>query len=440
MKSLTDRVPPHSEELERSVLSACMTSKEALYEAVSRLKPEHLYKSVHQKIYKKILELETGDIVTLTEHLPDNYLDITGIACLAASKNSLNIHIDEILDRYAKRKTIESCIETIESCYDKDTKVSSITNNLHYNLYKAIEGHNNSEPQLVSDLIPETLTKLKEEHTKKTRDALTGLIDLDNILYMSNGDLVLIAARPSMGKSALASQIGRYNAVNLKKHVAIFSLEMSKHSLVSRDIFGEAGISLHDFRTGVLPKRDYPKIPIACEPLSEHPYWIDDQSSLSPIQLRSKCNYIKARTGLDLIIIDYLQLMSADGRHDSRRAEIEYISRSLKEIAKEFDVPLIALSQLSRGPEARKPPKPLLSDLRESGSIEQDADAVLFIYRAEQYSSKAEYKNRGELILAKQRNGPVGTVHVGYNKKSIKFFDLTKDDKDDITKHWSDDR
>jgi replicative DNA helicase len=214
---------------------------------------------------------------------------------------------------------------------------------------------------------------------------------------------------------------------------------MSKHSLVSRDIFGDAGISLHDFRTGVLPKRDYPKIPIACEPLSEHPYWIDDQSSLSPIQLRSKCNYIKARTGLDLIIIDYLQLMYADGRHDSRRAEIEYISRSLKEIAKEFDVPLIALSQLSRGPEARKPPKPLLSDLRESGSIEQDADAVLFIYRAEQYSSKAEYKNKGELILAKQRNGPVGTVHVGYNKKSIKFFDLTKDDKDDITKHWSDD-
>jgi replicative DNA helicase len=281
----------------------------------------------------------------------------------------------------------------------------------------------------IGALLPDTLTRF-ESYAKGTIPGIkTGIVKLDTILGgWQNGDLVIIAGRPSMGKTSFALCSAMYAATAHQTNVLVFSLEMPKSQLSDRMVCMGASVSLHTVRSGRLPRRDWPKIAESCGPLSNAPIYIDDTAAVSPVDIRSKCQIVKSKFGLSLIIIDYLQLMSVANAGkkygENRQQEISHISRSLKEIAKEFNVPVVALSQLSRSLESRENKRPQLSDLRESGAIEQDADVVMFVYRDEVYNDNSDKRGTAELIIGKQRNGPIGMVRCAFDSATMVFKNL----------------
>jgi replicative DNA helicase len=341
------------------------------------------------------------------------------------------------VEYYAKilreKETLRELITTAASittdCFDNEIEAQELLDRAESKIFSISESRIKNRFESVGQLLPRTFEEIADFYTKGSfKGVLTGFTELDEMTTgLQKSDLVIIAGRPSMGKTSFALSIAINAAVHGKRSTAIFSLEMSKQQLVQRLLCGEARVNMHLLRSGKLPKRDLPRLSLAAGPLSEAPLYIDDTPGISVLEVRAKARRLKAQNNLDLVIVDYLQLMGSSGSVESRQQEISQISRSLKGVAKELDVPLVVLSQLSRAPEQRTGNhRPQLSDLRESGAIEQDADVVMFVYRDEVYNREDEaVKGKAEIIIGKQRNGPIGSVNVSFIKDYARFDNLS---------------
>lgn len=437
------KIPPHSKEAEESVLGALMLSKEAITTSIEILKPEDFYTPAHSEICSAVLAIynrnEPADIVTVKEELNRRNIleEIGGVTYLAnltsvvVSVSNTEYYCKIIKEKSTLRKLIDVSDEVMGKAFSPEAKADAIIEVAEKNIFDITQQSHRQ------GLVPVSQVMLKSFHEIEQRaanpDKLTGLttgfVDLDNQLSgLQKSDLILLAARPSMGKTALMVNIATNAATKGKAVVAMFSLEMSKEQLMQRIISSMAHVDLQKVISGNLNEDEWFKILQASNAIGEMDLLIDDTAGISPLELKAKCRRLKMEKGLDLIVIDYLQLMQMGGRVESRQQEISAISRSLKAIAKELEVPLIALSQLSRMPETRTDHRPILSDLRESGAIEQDADVVMFLYRDEYYNKEeSEKPNIGEVIIAKHRNGPTGTVELMFKKEFTKFLNLERE-------------
>ena len=429
---------PQSIEAEKSVLGSMMIDKNVIAQAVEILSAEDFYRDAHKYIFKSIVEMyqrdEPIDEITLLEHLKStdrleksggiSYITEIGSSVLTTANVKSYIKIVE--DKATLRKLIDSSTKIIESCYNNQDDVEKVIDVAEQKIFDLAEKKSSSDFEPLSDILErgfeqiETLFNNKGEVT----GVGSGFKDLDDLTSgFQKGDMILIAARPSMGKTTFALNIAEHAALREGKSVVIFSLEMSKEQLAYKLLCSEANVDMLKLRTGNLEDKDWENIARASGPLSSAKIYIDDTAGVSIMEMRSKCRRLKIEYGIDLILIDYLQLMSGSGE-ESRQQEVSEISRNIKAIAKEMQCTVIALSQLSRAPEQRADHRPMLSDLRESGSIEQDADLVMFLYRDEYYNKETEEKNVAECIIAKQRNGPVGNVKLAWIGQFSKFGNL----------------
>ena len=439
------RLQPQAVDLEEAVLGAMMLEQSAVNQAIDILKPESFYKEAHQKIYSALLSLfqkgEPIDILTTTQELKlQGQLDVVGgpfyIAQLTnrvGSTVNVEYHARIIAQKYIQRELIRISSEIIKDAFEETTDVFDLLDKAESNLFQVAEGNIRKNYDSMSNIMRETIANI--EAARKNTDGVSGIpsgfTDLDRITSgWQRSDMVVLAARPGMGKTAFVLSMARNMAVDHGVPVAVFSLEMASAQLVQRLIASESEISAEKLRRGDLQDHEYQQLHQRIGKLSDAPLFIDDTPALSIFELRAKCRRLKAQHGIQLIIIDYLQLMTAGSDKGNREQEISSISRSIKSIAKELDVPIIALSQLSRSVETRGGDKrPILSDLRESGAIEQDADIVSFIYRPEYYGIDEDGEGNptagtGELIIAKHRNGALGNVKLKFIGRLAKFTNL----------------
>lgn len=439
---LMGRVPPHSLEAEQSVLGAMILDKEAINTAIETIHPEHFYKEANREIFEAILILfnknEPVDLITLSEELKrrgtlENTGGVTYLANLSsgvATTANVKYYCKIVEERAILRSLIHSCDEVIAKSYEDSEEVNAIIEKAEKAIFDITQGRSREGFAPLSEVLLSSFSQIEERAANQ--DALTGLttgfLDLDYKLSgLQKSDLVLLAARPSMGKTALAINIATNSALKAEASVAIFSLEMSKEQLVQRMISATAHVDLQKIISGRLSEDEWIQVINSMGPLSKANIFIDDTAGISLMEMKAKCRRLKIEKGLDLVMIDYLQLMQLEGRQESRQQEISSISRGLKALAKEMECPVVALSQLSRAPELRTDHRPILSDLRESGAIEQDADVVLFLYRDEYYNDDSEKKNIGELIIAKHRNGPTGNLELVFKKEYTKFVNMVKE-------------
>ena len=408
------RIPPHSVEAEQSVLGSILLDKEAMISVSETLVPEDFYKEAHKVIYESMLKLYNSqseiDLITLTDELRDQgYLDdiggiayITSLSTVVPTTSNIKYYVNIVKEKSISRQLISAANDIINLGYDGSAKVEYVLENAEKKIFDISQ----------------------ERATNDVTGLTTGFRDLNKkINGLQRSDLLLIAARPAMGKTAFALNLVQNAALKGDASVAVFSLEMSKEQLVQRMIASQSTVELKKIKTGTLADNDWPRITDGMAILSGAKIHIDDTPGIKISELRSKCRKLKIEKGLDLVLIDYLQLMEGEGQNESRQQEIAKISRSLKILAKELDCPVVALSQLSRAPEQRADHRPMLSDLRESGSIEQDADIVMFLYRDEYYNPDTEKKNIGEVIVAKNRHGETGTVELVWFGGIQKFAD-----------------
>lgn len=439
--NMLGRIPPQNIEAEQSVLGSMLLDREAISIAAEILKEDDFYREDHGEIYEAIMELfnkaEPVDIITVTEQLKSRgTLDkaggleyITNLAASVPTTANIKYYAGIVEEKSILRKLIKASTEIIDMSYEASDEVSMILDSAERNIFGILQKRGSKGFYHVKEILIDAFNRLEELYNNKEfiTGVPSGFIDLD---YKTSGfqdsDLILIAARPSMGKTAFALNIAQYAAIYKKIPVAIFSLEMSREQLVNRILCSEALIDSQKMRTGNLDDEDWDKITRTLGPLSEAPIYIDDTPGISVMEIRAKCRRLKLEKNLGLIIIDYLQLMQGRGRVENRQQEISEISRSLKILAKELKVPVIALSQLSRAPETRSDRRPVLSDLRDSGAIEQDADMVMFIYRDDYYNQDTDKKNIAEIIIAKHRNGSTGTVELVWLGQYTKFGNLKK--------------
>lgn len=437
------RVPPHNLEAEESVLGACLISREAIATALEILKPTDFYKPTHQEIFEAILELygrgDPIDSVTLAEELRrrgtlDQVGDRPYIFALVQSVPTPGSaeHYSRIVEEHAiLRRLIEASHHISDIAYSVPEDVEQAVDSAEDLIYQVAQRRDASDFQPLKDLLVEnmeTVEKLYERGSSIT-GVPTGFTELDNITAgLQPSNLIIVAARPAMGKSALALSMAQNMAVEDHTPVVIFSLEMSKNELVQRLLCSEARVDSSRLRRGLLQDSDWPKLSHALGRLAEAPIFIDDTANVTIMEMRAKCRRLKAKHGLGLVIVDYLQLMQphAGRRSDNRVQEVGEISRSLKILARELDVPVIAVSQLSRQVEHRTDKRPMLADLRESGSIEQDSDVVMFIYRDEVYNTDSPNKGIAEILIAKHRNGPIGKVELAFLDHYTKFANLAR--------------
>ncbi|HOJ10884.1 MAG TPA: replicative DNA helicase [Clostridiales bacterium] len=440
--NLLGRIPPQNIEAEQSVLGSMLLDKEVIPVVIEILKKEDFYRDDNAEIFDAIMDLfdkgEPVDIITTAEQLKLRgtlektggleYLTniATGVHTTANAKYYANI----IEEKSILRKLIRASSEITGMSYEAAEEVSIILDTAEKNIFDILQKRSSKGFYHVKEILVDTFNRLEELYNNK--DYITGVpsgfVDLDyKTSGFQNSDLILIAARPAMGKTAFALNIAQYASVYKKIPVAIFNLEMSKEQLVNRLLCSEALIDSQKMRTGSLEDEDWDKIARTLGPLSEAPIYIDDTPGSSVMEIRAKCRRLKLEKNLGLVVIDYLQLMQGRGRTENRQQEISEISRSLKILAKEINVPVITLSQLSRAPEARTDHRPILSDLRESGAIEQDADMVMFLYRDDYYNPETEKKNIAEVIIAKHRNGSTGTVELIWLGQYTKFGNLKKE-------------
>ena len=439
--SYFQKVPPHDIEAERAVLSSMLMDKDAVGIAVENLTGDDFYSPDNQMVFQAAQELyQTGkpvDVITIKSKLEEKnvFEQIGGVSFIAtiatAVGSSVNVkHYAQIVHEKALlRRLIKTAGEVSQMSYDAKESVDYIMEMAEKGIFDVMQNRRTDEFFHIRDITISSFEKIEDiyNHKGKLTGVPTGFIDFDNkTAGLQKSDLILIAARPSMGKTAFALNIAQNAAIRHNVPTAIFSLEMSKEQLVNRMLCSEAMLDAQRLRTGELQDDDWPKLVDAMGPLSEAPIYIDDTPGVSPMDVRAKCRRLKMERGLGLILIDYLQLMSGNGKTDSRQQEISDISRNLKAIAREMEAPVIALSQLSRACEQRADHRPMLSDLRESGAIEQDADVVAFLYRDEYYFPETEKKNQAELIIAKQRNGPTGTVDLAWLGQYTKFANLAR--------------
>lgn len=433
------RSMPHSIEAEQSVIGSMLVDKTSIAEAMEVLKPEDFYKDAHKVIFNCILELyqrDIGvDIITLTENLKSKDLldsagGITYISELGGSVFStanIQSYIKIVKDKAILRKLIRSSNKIIEQSYNNQDDVLSTIDLAEKEIFNISNNTSTADFEAMSTVLERGFLEIERLFNNKgqTTGVPSGFRELDaKTSGFQKGDMVLIAARPSMGKTTFALNIAENAALRSGKSVAVFSLEMSKEQLAYKLLCSQAHVDMLKLRTGNLDDKDWENIAKASGPLAAAKIFIDDTAGITVMEMRSKCRRLKMEHGIDLIMIDYLQLMSGGKGSESRQQEVSEISRSIKALAKEMECPVVALSQLSRAPEQRTDHRPMLSDLRESGSIEQDADLVMFLYRDEYYDKETEEKNVGECIIAKQRNGPTGTVKLAWLGQFSKFGNL----------------
>jgi replicative DNA helicase len=441
----TDKLPPQNIEAEQSVLGSLMIDKNAIIKIADLIGPDYFYKDSHSRIYKAMLYLyehhEPIDLLSLSNRLKEtDELDkIGGHSYLASLANAVPtaanvVHYAKIVEKkHVLRKLIDNASQIVSNAYNETEEVDKILDEAEQKIFSVSQKHIRQDFTPVKPILEEAFDRIDELHKNKgkLRGIPTGFYELDNILAgLQNSNLIVLGARPSVGKSSLALDLARHAAIKEKVPVGIFSLEMSKEEMIDRLICSEANIDLWKLRTGKLSSigenDDFSRIGHAMGVLSEAPIFIDDTANINVMEMRTMARRLQAEHGLGMIIVDYLQLVEGRGKTDNRVQEVSEISRSLKGLARELNIPVIAISQLSRGIESRTDQKPKLSDLRESGSIEQDADVVMFIYREDRVKQDTSNKNIAEIIIAKHRNGPIGSAKLYFNEQTTSFKNLDK--------------
>lgn len=436
------KVPPHDIEAEQAIIGSMLTDKDAVIAAVEKLKPEDFYREDNKAIYESILSLysksEPIDIITVKDELTSNgkFDMVGGLEYLAIlpDKVPLTSNIEQYIkiveEKSILRNLIKASTEIINLGYEQTEETDAIIDIAEKKIFDIMQRKNQKGYSQIKDILIETFAEIEKLYNQKgyVTGVPTGFVDLDQITAgLHNSDLILVAARPAMGKSAFALNIASHAAIKGNTPTVIFSLEMSKEQLVNRILCCEAMVDGNKVRTGKIEEADWVKLATALGPLSEAPIYIDDTPGISIMEIRAKCRKLKLEKNIGLIVIDYLQLIQGTGKKGaSREQEISEISRSLKILAKELDVPVIALSQLSRAAEQRQDHRPMLSDLRESGAIEQDADIVMFLYRDDYYNQETEKKNIAEVIIAKHRAGSTGTIELLWLGNYTKFANIEK--------------
>ncbi|MCL2322335.1 MAG: replicative DNA helicase [Oscillospiraceae bacterium] len=430
---------PQSMEAEQNVLGAMLNDSLYVAQVLETLRKEDFYKEAHQIIFSNIYELYNNDVaidmVTLSDKLRSNSsLDkVGGITYISelygAIIKGLNLksYINLVKDKSTLRKLINAGNLIIDDSYNKQTDVKDVLENAERRIFNISQKRSSTDVEPLRDILTRGMIQIEELYKNKGNitGVPSGFMDLDaKTAGFQKGDMVLVAARPSMGKTTFALNIAEFAAIKTGKKVIFFSLEMSKEQLSFKLLCSQASIDLIKLRTGNIDDNDWESIARAAGPLSNAKMYIDDTAAISIMEVKSKCRRMKMETGLDLIVIDYLQLMSGSTMTDNRQQEVSEISRAIKALAKEMDCPVIACSQLSRAPEQRADHRPILSDLRESGSIEQDADIVMLLYRDEYYNKDTDRQNISECIIAKQRNGATGTVELSWDGKHSRFGNL----------------
>lgn len=440
-EALIKRVLPHSVEAEQSVIGSMLMDREAIVVASEIISGEDFYQHQYGIIFEAILELynegKPVDLITLQNRLREKDVP-PEISSLEFARDLLNSALTSanvksyaqiVQEKAVLRRLIKVNEEIANDCYVGKEKLEDILEAAEKKIFDIVQKRNTGDFVPIKDVVLSALDRIEAASRNKgsVTGIPTGFIDLDyKTTGMQSSDLVLIAARPSMGKTAFVLNIAQYMAFKKSYTVAVFSLEMSKEQLVNRLFALESQVDSQLLRTGNLSDDDWARLIEGAGIVGRSNLIIDDTPGISVAELRSKCRKFKMEKGLDIIMIDYLQLMTGSKRADSRQQEISDISRSLKEIARELKVPVIALSQLSRAVEQRPDHRPMLSDLRESGAIEQDADVVMFLYRDDYYNKDSDRKNIAEVIIAKQRNGPIGTVELAWLPNLTKFANLKK--------------
>jgi len=436
------KVPPHDIEAEQAIIGSMLTDKDAVISAIEVLKEDAFYREDNKAIYSAILSLysknEPIDIITVKAELVEsgNFDRVGGIEYLAGLPDKVpttaNVerYIKIVDEKYMLRKLIQSANDLIALGYDETEDVDSILDMAEKRVFDLTQNKNSTGYSSIKDVLVESFAELEKLYNQKghVTGVSTGFSDLD---YKTSGlhgsELIILAARPAMGKSAFAINIATNAAVQSKVPVVIFNLEMSKDQIGNRILCSEAMVDSNKIKTGQIEDQDWMKLASTLGVLSDAPIYIDDTPGITVMEIRAKCRKLKMEKNIGLIVIDYLQLIQGSGkRNTSREQEISEISRSLKILAKELNVPVIALSQLSRGAEKRDDKRPMLSDLRESGAIEQDADIVIFLYRDDYYNEDSEEKNVAEVIMAKHRGGSTGTVKLAWMPSYTKFANLER--------------
>jgi len=431
---------PQSIEAEQAVLGAMLSSKDAISKALQWVRSHHFYKESHSKIFLVMSDLfdkgEPIDTISVINKLKKNkQIDdvggayfITGLVESVPTAANVESYAKIVLEKFMLRELIRASHELSKDAYNDRQDVGEILDAAEQTIFAITQDRLRGGFLPIDGILHETFKNLDRiaSNPGSVTGVASGLIDLDEITSgFQKGDLVIIAGRPSMGKTALALSIMRNAAIDFKVPVGMFSLEMANHQLAQRLLCAEGRVDSHLVRTGKLPKNQWKNLSLAVGSLAEAEIYLDDTPAITVLELRAKARRLKAEKNLGLIIIDYLQLMQGPRNIESRQQEISNISRSLKALAKELDIPVIALSQLSRAVEQRSEHRPQLSDLRESGAIEQDADVVIFLYRSWVYSREEEEKGRAQAIIAKQRNGPIGTVNLSFIDRFARFESIS---------------
>lgn len=441
MEDMT-RIPPHSVESEQSILGSILLDKDAIITVTETIKPDDFYKEAHKIIYECMITLsnkgEPIDLITLTEELrKQGHLNdiggisyITSLSTIVPTTSNVKYYADIVKEKSVLRKLIKASNEIINLGYSGATKIEDVLEQAEKSIFDISQEKTSDDFKSINLVLMDAYDMIEKLYTNKSdvTGITTGFKDLNKkINGLQRTDLILIAARPAMGKTAFSLNLVQNAALKGDASVAVFSLEMSKEQLVQRMLSSQSSVELKKIKTGTLNDNDWPRIIDAMAVLSDAKIQIDDTPGIKISELRSKCRKLKIEKGLDLVLIDYLQLMEGEGNNESRQQEISKISRSLKILAKELNCPVVALSQLSRAPEQRADHRPMLSDLRESGAIEQDADIVMFLYRDEYYHADSESKNIGEVIIAKNRHGETGSVELVWLGEVQRFGDKLRD-------------
>lgn len=439
-QDLNLRVPPQSLEAEQAVLGAVLSSKDAANRAMEILTFESFYKEGHSKIFQAMVTLfnsgEPVDVVSVINELKKKkQLDasggayyITGLSESVPTSANVNHYAKIVLEKASLRRLIEIASQLSQNAYDGREDLSDILDNTEQKIFAISQNRMKGGFEQLNPILQETFEELDRIHEKpgSVTGVPSGLLDLDEITSgFQNGELIIIAGRPGMGKTSLILTIARNASVDYMIPIGIFSLEMSNSQLAMRLLCAEARVDSHLVRTGKLPKQQWKNLSMSVGVLAEAPIFLDDTPAIGITELRAKARRLKAKNEIKLLIVDYLQLMQGPSSSESRQQEISLITRSVKSLAKEINTPVIVVSQLSRAPEMRSDKRPQLSDLRESGAIEQDADLVIFLFRKWMYTRDEEDRRKADIIVAKQRNGPTGTKQAVFIDRYAKFESAT---------------
>lgn len=438
--SIAARVPPQSIEAEQALLGSMLLSNDAAWMVTEVIKSQDFYREAHAIIYRAVINLlengEPVDLLTVTENLrrQGELEQVGGVAYVASLADTVPtaanvLHYAQLVEQKAILRNLQTAATSVVRMVDEPMEVGELLDRAEQMIFTVREQRKQVGVHLLKDVLMVTLDKLEQIYKRKEKitGLSTGFDDLDDICSgFQKSDLILVAARPGMGKTSFGLNVALSVAVKLKQPVVFFSLEMSREQVAQRLLCSEAMVDQQKLRTGRLQESEWRRLVKAVGQLAEAPIFIDDTAGISPLEIRAKVRRLKLEYPLALVVIDYLQLMQSSKKVENRVQEISDISRSLKALGREMDLPVLALTQLSRSVEQRQDKRPMLSELREGGSQEQDSDMVIFIYRDEYYNPDSDKRGIAELIVAKQRNGPIGTVNVGYLAEFTRFVNLEK--------------